>query len=433
MISPPDGRFDLDTVNLFGATNLQVFAEFDYTHPKVADLYVQQIETIYEVYTRAQSASNNNTITQADADAVRNALQALVNLAQNGVVVAGTDPASYTGISKTYFLTKDMATNLDLLVRSFAAAGATTPLVSITDAQLEKWKDLSIVSTAIRDILNAAVNAIPGNRSLQSLIELEYVAAGNDLINDKLSGLEQALTVTKGILNTLNNLQDLRNRLIIKNPPGFDFRVGFAGSGTDGRDDFEAHYRSLASAYFNQPIVPKLSSSLVIYDANMNVLGITTHGTSTFLQLLTLKRSLQALIPQLSALATSQILADQNSLYNRVKTILNDFNTTFGTVGGGGVLTPATSLFSTTDQITALKNFLIDNNDPFGNLIAGREAGASQANLTLAITAAENLNDEQKESVRQFLYVFEEYYKSASSILQRLSQIIEKMGQNISR
>ena len=43
------------------------------------------------------------------------------------------------------------------------------------------------------------------------------------------------------------------------------------------------------------------------------------------------------------------------------------------------------------------------------------------------------LIDVQKEDVRNFLFVFEEFYKSASAILQRISQMIEKMAQNISR
>jgi hypothetical protein len=49
--------------------------------------------------------------------------------------------------------------------------------------------------------------------------------------------------------------------------------------------------------------------------------------------------------------------------------------------------------------------------------------------LTKAITAAQSTNDQQNEDVRNFLNLFEQYYKSASALLQAISQIIQKMAQ----
>ena len=47
--------------------------------------------------------------------------------------------------------------------------------------------------------------------------------------------------------------------------------------------------------------------------------------------------------------------------------------------------------------------------------------------------AASNLNDEQKEDLRRLLFLFEEFYKSASALLAKITQLIEKIGQNIAR
>jgi hypothetical protein len=59
------------------------------------------------------------------------------------------------------------------------------------------------------------------------------------------------------------------------------------------------------------------------------------------------------------------------------------------------------------------------------------KAGSIQDNITFAITAAQSLNDSQKEQVRRYMYVFEEYYKSASSLLAAISQLIQKIAQGI--
>lgn len=57
--------------------------------------------------------------------------------------------------------------------------------------------------------------------------------------------------------------------------------------------------------------------------------------------------------------------------------------------------------------------------------------GKIQQTLTFAITAAQSLNDTQKEAVRRYLYIFEEYYKSASAILTKITEIITKIAQGI--
>jgi len=61
----------------------------------------------------------------------------------------------------------------------------------------------------------------------------------------------------------------------------------------------------------------------------------------------------------------------------------------------------------------------------------GIESGNFQRNLTGAITAAQNLNDTQKEDLRRFMYLFEQFYKSASAILQAIDRMVNKMAQNI--
>lgn len=69
----------------------------------------------------------------------------------------------------------------------------------------------------------------------------------------------------------------------------------------------------------------------------------------------------------------------------------------------------------------------------FGGVTRGQaqNAGEFQQNITLAMTAAQGLNNSQTEQVRGFLFTFEEYYKSASSVLTSLTQLIQKYAQGI--
>lgn len=69
----------------------------------------------------------------------------------------------------------------------------------------------------------------------------------------------------------------------------------------------------------------------------------------------------------------------------------------------------------------------------FGGVTRGQaqNAGLFEQNITLAMTAAQGLNNTQTEEVRAFLFTFEEYYKSASSLLSSITQLIQKYAQGI--
>lgn len=56
-----------------------------------------------------------------------------------------------------------------------------------------------------------------------------------------------------------------------------------------------------------------------------------------------------------------------------------------------------------------------------------------QNNLRTGMTAGSNLNDELKEELRKTLFIFEEFYKSASALLAKITQIIEKLAANSGR
>lgn len=139
-------------------------------------------------------------------------------------------------------------------------------------------------------------------------------------------------------------------------------------------------------------------------------------------------------------------LNDESTLFAKVSKMLDDFNDVLSfavSIQGGknlgniNVTLADGTIWNTTAQTFALSTialylWLMDEQGDTG-INPNLDEGEIQRNLAVATTAAQNLNDTQKEEVRRFLLVFEEYYKSASAILNKITQIIEKIAQGISR
>lgn len=496
---------------------------YDYTSSDVMNAYETQIQTLYNVFsTPAPTTLGGSTnLTQSDADQVSAALAALEQLGVNGITSA-IDPSSSlstqslyfsnttSAITQTNYLTNEMLTNLDTILQSFQAVGATNPTSGITLAQLQEWQDLSLVSPVIQNAVTGAVNAAQTNTSLQALVETDYIAAGNEMINGQLSSLQSALGITNNVLMTLTSLQNIRNDLVINQPSGFNDNLGISGTDSTAINSYTSLYYTKASTYFNTPVNPVVSSTLVTYNSSGTITGVTNAGMSVIQQLETMQQSILGEIASLSAVATSGVLTNPNSLYNRLKDVNNDFTTAFGTyvtpqqqavqqtesqigtlnnqiavlkasasnilnqptqgAGGlglysqveawlasaqhqlsiaqtnlateqtaaknagpdapGGTFTAETAEPNSAGLGKGLATFLLDNNSS-AYMVSGRTPGESQSNLTLAITAGQGLSNTQNQDMNSQLFVFQEFYQSASSILDSLTQILEDMARNV--
>lgn len=429
----------LSTTAVVNATGTVYVELNDYTSPELAATYYANMNVIEAFYNKVQTTPANQNIatdiTAADAANISAAIANLLNIAQNGVVSNSTPGTSQT-TNAPFFMTKQMASNLDLLIRSFQAVGATNPQSSISVPQLAEWKDLATTSPAIQNLMQAILFATAGNQSIQSIIELDYVATGNTIVNDQLTSLQQALDVTSNILNSLANLQNIKNSLII--PPSQVYHApttipGFTGDPAGVQEStLMKLYRSGvpigpgiigASNFFTGPIFPQVLSQIV----NPTNQLLTAFGVSQFNNLLAIQKSLLAFVPLLSSISNATTAADTNSLLGRIKAVLHDFSTLF--VSG---TTQAANLTTLAQQSSALQRYLLDSNDPKFQ-VTGVTANQGENNLTFAITAAQGLNDQQKQLVQQYLFIFQQFYQSASAILTAINQLITKMAGNISR
>lgn len=234
------------------------------------------------------------------------------------------------------------------------------------------------------------------DHTLQAAIELVYVQVANDILVQQMGSLESALGITQNVSNILATIQNLHNDVQVASTGTFNFNYTSATS----LSAYEKAYTSAASAYFGGPVT--ISASF-------------PSGYASFQsQFLTAKAQLSAEIPVLSAVTASG--GNPNSLLETIKTVLTDMNAALAN--------------GSAHMESGIINWLIDKyNTP--NAAGGNSAGQIQQDITNALTAAENLNTTQTESVRSYLFLFEEYYKSASAIISQMTQIIQKMADGI--
>ncbi len=364
-----------------------------------------------------------------------------------------------------------MAEQLDTLIRAFRAAGwdpidqpvgtivakrdpplADVPTVGISADIMAALDKLTGPNSAIYGVIDQGTVGGPNYRagiltralqvadqarllgfaaetqsqSIQQVLMVDYISRGNELLFNEMSKLREAIDLNQVALSYLNSLQDLMNQ---KDPERFvmqlenlnDIVVGTQAS-RDAFDDFEQQtYNEALNA------IAKFKS-----DGN----GTDTGVLATYLNGQPIAdEAFQTLDPALTAIAS----------YTKAKIIenLNYLASQLTALQGG------TSPGSEQGLLLALNKIIIDFNglpddnttsDPNNNPIklwvedaSKGEEGDYQRHLNDAITGSQSFNDTQREELRRVMFVFEEFYKSATALLSRLTQLIEKMATSISR
>lgn len=181
---------------------ITVKTEYERTSQQVANAYLLLVTQIQTILSKPP-----DQVDQATADQLNAAMASLRSLAVNGMVVPvdGTT----TGATKTQYLTQQMAVQVDMLSRSMRAVGIVNGQATIADVQ--QWQNLG--SQGLNAIVTSSVNAYSQNNSIQALIELEYVQAGNDLLETQLTTLNNAIKATSSITDLLGQLQSIHNMI----------------------------------------------------------------------------------------------------------------------------------------------------------------------------------------------------------------------------
>jgi len=290
--------------------------------------------------------------------------------------------------------------------------------------------------------VNAVNQAELNAHTEQALVELVYIRTANDMLGGALGSLDSALATTNSILNLLAALQNLKNAINIKSNSAFAFNyltgrlpggVGIGGKGASvagtgpsvlptrhtlgsritanlgitnfalNVTNYQQTYKYAASTFFGRALNP----FFVFSSAN-------DPGFATFSQQLT---SLKTALSKELQVLTKQTPASQrnnpDSLLGALSKVIQDLPTN-------------------TKDFGSVEKWVVDNYGSHGSTTAG-SAGALENDLTFAITAAQHLNDSQKEKVRRFLFIFQEYYQSASAVITGINQAVQMMAQKISQ
>lgn len=385
-------------------------AHAEYTSSAVGAFYKEKLRPFTEVFNLGLGATSPDTdpiktqiLKGCYASKMKKSIEALMDVAANGMV----DPNDPVNPNRRHYLSIEMSSSFNQLINSLKAAGATIngTSVTISDANIVEWKSLSVNSDAVRQIIDFTLaTAEDQNRTLQALVELIYVKTGNEILTQNLNSLEEALSTTKDSLKTLTSLQDLHNKIeVTKKSQSFSvYASTFIGININGINQD-------ASEYFTE------------LQPTVNTENISNSDTALFLELRNdLNQQISILKRTTPGAGTDE---DAGTLLDKLRTVKDHIDKAINKANSDG----------STEKIKSALRYWILDNETTGAEIADLEPGEIQREITAALSAGQSLNDSQKEEVRRYLFVFEEYYKSAAAILNKVTQILERMAQGIAR
>ncbi len=355
---------------------------------------------------------------------------------------------------------------------------------------LDTWRDLpgtaALIDSAIEAIDNARVRGIDGTVvgtsdtlpgttlppiigaatpvSLQHLIRFEYVQRGHDMIFNAMTELHTRLGLVEQTTDLLNSIQDVMNQ---KSPESaaldlLDLYVKLSADttladpsspavdGTDGTDIFNSARNMVQREGLDNTLAP--------FQEKQYINAVTQWEAEQF------DRTLK---PETNAIGT--MLSPPGDPDNIFDVLERNFPDTFEAFVGGaptlnqlnGDAGDAGSILQfLAGEIQTLKDKFVDLGIEGDPIVAKLDAilaqletnglslttyiadfGASESDIegrgvyqraiTSAVIASQGQNDAQKEQLRRRMFEFEEFIKSASSLILKISQIIEKMAQGV--
>lgn len=348
-----------------------------------------------------------------------------------------TTPPTPPGLLTT--MDQYMAQALDKLVRTLRAAGwdpISDPSNSAA-AQAAITQVTAPTTTAIYGLANVLMQAasaaaqahlfgsaaLTDSMSIQQVLMVDYVSRGNEILFNEMQLLKAAVDINQQALSYLNTLQDLMNQ---KDPQKFIMQLQLLNNVNINVSNPQDQYNNFEKSTYDQTLATltrisaETPAAYAAYFANIAV-GTPIPddaqlAVGAFDDLQAAGRVLagysSGVISANLTYLVQQIQANGGTAGNGLVLALNKINTDFQTL-------------TTQDPANALKNWIQDT--------AASDPGGFQRNLSNAIVSSQSFNDTERENLREVMFVFEEFYKSATGLLSRLTQLIEKMADGIAR
>lgn len=271
--------------------------------------------------------------------------------------------------------------------------------------------------------------------TLNALVELYYLRVGNEVMASTMLKLEAALNATQSGLNVLRSIQGLHNQITIvsagKMSELFQFENSqFTVDGTirgsnvvgtvDSVESYQSMYSRIASILYGRPIGPSMSITMpgggepVIITATSALLliapGFEDQKAAFDYFVSKLQEQAEALDAVIAQLTPITPADDPTTLLAQLKTVRADFPETY--------------------SFERVRNWALDG---YSNQAPSDvNSGAIQQHITAAITAAQSLNSRQSTNVRNYMFIFQQYYQSAAAVLSQTNQAMMSIARKIS-
>ena len=440
----------------------------EYTTGSVKQIFQDNIEAIQAVFN-----TNTASLTGADYDNLIAALNNLKTVAATGQV----DPIS----GETFYLTSEMTISLNLLIESLQAAGIPPVIPPTSDPTkvwlLQGWQ--SLASFGVADILkNSLIYSVSATRTLQSLLQLEYVKAGNDYLSQHMVDLANALSTTQGVLNSLGVVQNVSNQITVPAVGDLNFPpvndAGFwtpAGGYTDLAKNIANRFGKLNELLNNIPQTPasfvgalqqevasvgpngsidNLTGAATVLTNNINAgnsanyeawyrIFASAHFTQVFpvaqptstsaSDLLAAKQQLMQQVVMLEQQNPSVTRTTPGSLAYFVYQVALSISSHFSSINTSLLTGPALQAA----YLSAVSQWIVDNQNQKQGTVAASQAGAIQNKISQAITAAQSLNDQQKANVNLVQFTYQQFVQSASDALSTINGLVSEIARAMSR
>lgn len=372
----------------------------------------------------------NQGLNSGDPATTLQAIKSLINIA-DPTALANYTPQQLTDLQSLAASVAEAA--------QLAASGSALYIGRMAD--INSTSATSVITTAFSNVFNALSfpPLPPAEQTFINNTVIPLIATPDQLLNRERFILTnmQLTTTTQSLLDPLVKAlrSVLSDTLNISVPPGTfaptaeQINILFQLAGVIAQANQQGGISGLES---NDPTTVQNALTTAIQNLNPT-LAADTSFLPTWLPIIAQRYaalhgpgstalSAGAFTDLSSAMNTVGAYSKQQ-IINNLTFLINQIVARTGSAGNG--LSQALQTIKNDLSSVTIKQWIEDAS-------AGAD-GDKQRHLSNAITSSESFNDTQREELRRVMFTFEEFYKSATSLLSRMTQLIEKMAGAIAR
>ncbi len=297
------------------------------------------------------------------------------------------------------------------------ASGATPANISSVNSAL----NAALASARSAQVIGAGFNT---NNVLQ-ILNTTYVLTASTLFYNQMNQLNSALNTNQTILSFLNGVQDLMNQ---KTPQAFIAQLqqlsNFSGSSPTSQQFTQYEQNSFNTNLGTNATVTDSNIAGILNGSTPAPAGsntqflpaaFTSYNPNQQVSVTDGQSAIQVLINNcqyLASQATTTAGGAQAPIVQALGAIQND-------------LTAVQAQYDTSSGTTAIQQWIQDfqqNSTTNGNF---------QTNLSNAITACQSFNNTQQQQLNATMFEFQQFYQSASTMLNTSFQTIQQIAANI--